>query len=275
MVETCEQGGFTIIVLIATLFISLTGMIVVALGLWFGVPVVMRSMAGKRIRDVCRRQKLIALTFDDGPVPGMTERVLEMLDELGVKATFFMIGSLVENNEDLARQVVENGHQVASHTQNHLNAWRVGPIRGVRDVQSGVRTLRDRELAVSWFRPPRGNATLGTVLSCWSQGCRMIWWTHDSGDTGFGSGRSDMGLSQIMKKMVKGKAKSLSTEDVMCPKKREGLLRSLDESGGVVLFHDGKRTYEGHRELTLECTRDIVRRAKENGFRFVTLNELK
>jgi len=258
-----------------TLLISLTCVIVVALGLWFGFPVAIRSVTGRRIEELCRRRKLIALTFDDGPVPGMTERVLEVLDELGVKATFFMIGSLVEENEDLARQVVDKGHQVASHTQNHLNAWRVGPIRGVGDVRSGMRSMKDRELAVSWFRPPRGNATLGTVLSCWLHGCKMIWWTHDSGDTGFGSGKTDMGIREILKKVATGGKKSVSTEDVMCPEKREGLLCSLEETGGVVLLHDGKRTYEGYQELTLECTRDIVRRAKDKGFRFITLNDLK
>lgn len=84
-----------------------------------------------------------------------------------------------------------------------------------------------------------------------------------------------MGVSQILRKMVTGGKKSVSTEDLMCPTKREGLLCSLDESGGVVLLHDGERTYEGYQELTLECTRDIVRRAKSKGFRFVTLNELK
>lgn len=275
MDETCSQGEFTIIVFGVTLLISLTCVIVVALGLWFGLPVAIRSVTGRRIEEVCRRRKLIALTFDDGPVPGMTERVLEILDELGVKATFFMIGSLVEKNEGLARQVIDRGHQVASHTQNHLDAWRVGPIRGIGDARSGMRSMKDRELEVSWFRPPRGNATLGTVLSCWLQGCRMIWWTHDSGDTGFGSGRTDMGITEILRKLVTGGKKSVSTEDVMCPEKREDLLCSLEETGGVVLLHDGKRTYEGYQELTLECTRDIVRRARDKGFRFVTLNELK
>ena len=247
----------------------------VAFGLWFGLPVVIRSVTVRRIEEVCRRQKLVALTFDDGPVPGMTERVLELLDELDVKATFFMIGRLVEENEALAREVAEKGHEIASHTHNHLDAWRVGPVRGIADLRSGMQILKDRELPVSWFRPPRGNATLGTVLSCWLQGCRMIWWTHDSGDTGFGSGRCDMGVSQILRKLAKGGKKTVSTKDVMCPEKREDLLCSLDESGGVVLLHDGKRAYAGYQELTLECTRDIVRRAKSKGFRFVTLNELK
>ena len=84
-----------------------------------------------------------------------------------------------------------------------------------------------------------------------------------------------MGITEILRKLVTGGKKSVSTEDVMCPEKREGLLCSLEETGGVVLLHDGKRTYEGYQELTLECTRDIVRRAKDKGFRFVTLNELK
>ena len=84
-----------------------------------------------------------------------------------------------------------------------------------------------------------------------------------------------MGVSQILRKLAKGGKKTVSTKDVMCPEKREDLLCSLDESGGVVLLHDGTRAYAGYQELTRECTRDIVRRAKSKGFRFVTLNELK
>ena len=257
-----------------TLLVLVAGIAVMTVGLWFGLPVLARSRQITRIQERCKREKLIALTFDDGPASDMTTKVLDMLDELEVKATFFMIGDLVTRNEDLARRVAEKGHLVASHTQDHLDAWRVGPLRGIRDFWAGLRTLKDRELEVSFFRPPKGNATLGTLLSCWARGCKMIWWTHDSGDSGFESGRSEMGISAILQKAFSGEKKRVPEEKILRPEMREDLLRSLEVAGGIVLLHDGERIFENSKALTLECTRDIVERAKKNGFRFVTLEEL-
>lgn len=258
----------TVLILITTV----VGLTVVA---WFGLPVMVRYAQNRRIQVLCKREKLIALTFDDGPCPGITEKVLDMLEELDVKATFFMIGRLARENEGLLRHVEAKGHLIASHTEDHLDAWRVGPIRGIRDLRNGIRTLKDRELSVSWFRPPRGKATFGTLLSCWFQGCRMIWWTHVSGDTGHGIGKVRLGPAQIMRKLASRKKTPLTPEENRSPHKREDLLRSLEQKGGVVLLHDGERTQEGYKALTMECTRDIVKRAKKSGFRFVTLEELK
>ena len=250
-------------------------MVGLTVGAWFGLPFFVRSVQNRRIVRICRERRLIALTFDDGPCPGMTEKVLDLLDELQIKATFFVIGNLVRENDPLLDRIQRDGHHVASHTQHHLDCWKVGPIRGVRDFLEGVRTLRDRELAIQWFRPPKGNATLGTLMSCWLRGCKMIWWTHDSGDTGFGSGKSAMGLSEIVQKMISGGKRMIPEDDVRRPEMREDLLCSLEVSGGVVLLHDGERRYESCKELTLECTRDIVNRARRNEFQFVTLKELK
>ena len=212
-------------------------MVGLTVGAWFGLPFFVRSVQNRRIVRICRKRRLIALTFDDGPCPGMTEKVLDLLDELQIKATFFVIGNLVHENDPLLERIQRDGHQIASHTQHHLDCWKVGPIRGIRDLLDGVRTLRDRELAIQWFRPPKGNATLGTLMSCWLRGCKMIWWTHDSGDTGFGSGKSAMGLSEIVQKMISGGKRMIPEDDVRRPEMREDLLCSLEVSGGVVLLH--------------------------------------
>ena len=84
-----------------------------------------------------------------------------------------------------------------------------------------------------------------------------------------------MGLSEIVQKMVSGGKRMIPEDDVRRPEMREDLLCCLEVSGGVVLLHDGERRYESCKELTLECTRDIVNRARRNEFQFVTLKELK
>lgn len=67
-----------------------------------------------------RRTKLIAITFDDGPRRNTTERLLDGLQERGASATFFLIGKQIEGNEDLVRRMQAEGHQVGSHTWNHV-----------------------------------------------------------------------------------------------------------------------------------------------------------
>ncbi len=253
---------------------SVLAILAMSIGLWFGAPMFARRMQTRKIEQVCGRKKLIALTFDDGPDPELTRKVLDMLDELQVKASFFMIGARACDNEVMAREVAKMGHLVAGHTQNHLDAWRVGPLRGIKDCREGMKALKDRELAVSWFRPPKGHATLGTMLSCRLQGCRMIWWTHDSGDTGHGSGKVGFNPRRVLGRFL-SRGRTLNAPTLgTAPEDREGLLRSLEEHGGVVLLHDGERSHREYRAMTLECTREIVIRARAKGFRFVTLDDL-
>ena len=102
----------------------------------------------------------------------------------------------------------------------------------------------------------------------------MVWWTHDSGDTGYGARTCDFGMSQILGRILSGKKKRVAPEELILPANREDLLLSLEERGGVVLLHDGKRIHEEYKTVTLDCTRDIVMRAREKGFRFVTLDQL-
>ena len=186
-----DRKGLSIFALDGTLAISLAAalaMVLITICLWFGMPLAARWLHTRRIQRLCRREKLVALTFDDGPDKDLTPQVLDLLDELGVKATFFMIGTMARENEELARHVASRGHLVAGHTEEHLDAWRTGPFRAIRDCADGMKTMSDRELSVSWFRPPKGHATLGTMISCWLRSCRIIWWTHDSGDQGRPSG---------------------------------------------------------------------------------------
>ena len=67
------------------------------------------------------KEKVIYLTFDDGPVPEATPFVLQELEKVGAKATFFVVGDNVRKNQDFFQKVVNQGHRIANHTMNHLN----------------------------------------------------------------------------------------------------------------------------------------------------------
>ena len=106
--------------------------------------------------------KLIAITFDDGPRRNTTERLLDGLQERGASATFFLIGKQIEGNEDLVRRMQAEGHQVGSHTWNHVR------LQGIsRETPYGAVDAADRELLqvpmIKWSIDPRDWEKLNTA----------------------------------------------------------------------------------------------------------------
>lgn len=96
-------------------------------------------------------RKVVYLTFDDGPIPESTPWILDELDRLGVKATFFMVGDNVRKYPDLYNEIVSRGHKAGNHTMHHLNAARCGTKRFVLDVYEAANHIES-----DLFRPPRG-----------------------------------------------------------------------------------------------------------------------
>ncbi|MBO0951466.1 polysaccharide deacetylase family protein [Fibrella forsythiae] len=95
----------------------------------------------------------IYLTFDDGPIPGVTEFVLEQLDQFEAQATFFCIGDNVSKHRDMFYKVIEAGHEIGNHTFNHLNGWKTHDEVYWANIRKCQRQLN---IATSLFRPPYG-----------------------------------------------------------------------------------------------------------------------
>lgn len=106
-------------------------------------------------------EKQLFLTFDDGPVPGPTEYVLEQLSLSGAKATFFCIGDNIEKYPNVFRAITEGGHVVGNHTHNHLNGWKTDPDQYVINVNKCSKIIEEQTQAhsVALFRPPYGRIT--------------------------------------------------------------------------------------------------------------------
>ncbi len=99
----------------------------------------------------------IALTFDDGPIPGVTDLLLDVLKEHNVKATFFMIGERIAAAPDLARRVLEEGHEVGNHTWTHPHLDTLSDSKVEAELDQ-TQEIMAKELRHSprWFRPPYG-----------------------------------------------------------------------------------------------------------------------
>lgn len=121
------------------------------------------------------------LTIDDGPDPGTTPRLLELLDKHGAKATFFVIGEKVERHPELTREIVARGHQLGNHTLGHPSAsfWGGGPGRTRREIEGGSRVIEKVAGVVPrWFRAPVGHSNYFTHPVTGEAGMRVIGWTR-------------------------------------------------------------------------------------------------
>lgn len=96
-------------------------------------------------------EKVLYLSFDDGPHPVATPFVLDELAKYGAKATFFCIGKNVEAHPLIYRRILMEGHRVGNHTQDHLNGWKVDDVRYLENIREAARRI-DSDL----FRPPYG-----------------------------------------------------------------------------------------------------------------------
>jgi chitin deacetylase len=198
---------------------------------------------GKLVKQVklSNKEKVVALTFDDGPWPNYTSQVLEILKKNDIKATFFWIGRMLKQHPEIAKQVVAEGHVVANHTWSHSYRWmnKATAAREIDDTAdliyktTGVKSL--------YFRPPGGILTNGVADYAKKKNYAVIMWSNDSID------------------YRRSPAKRLVNN----------VMRRINPTE-IVLMHDGG----GNRSETVKALPEIISRFKKLGYKFVTIPEL-
>ncbi len=121
---------------------------------------------------VFRTGKAVYLTFDDGPIPEVTPKVLAILAQYKVKATFFMVGENVDKHPEVYEQVVKAGHRIGNHTYNHLKGWHCTTAIYLGNVEQCQERIGDTNL----FRPPYGKATWLQRRMLHLMGYKLIYW---------------------------------------------------------------------------------------------------
>ena len=146
---------------------------VIALGQW--TP--LRALPGGWCRWRGPAVPRVALTFDDGPDPTTTPALLDRLEELGLRGTFFCLGCHVEHAPGLVMEIVDRGHEVGVHGFAHEHHLARTPAWVRADLDAALEVLGDCGVVPRWYRPPYGQASLGTVLAARSRGLDLVHWS--------------------------------------------------------------------------------------------------
>jgi peptidoglycan/xylan/chitin deacetylase (PgdA/CDA1 family) len=146
----------------------------------FRIPFFLPLIYPQLVWRIRTQEKKIFLTFDDGPVPGPTEFVLETLKTFNAKATFFCIGDNVRKHPQVFKKVVEQGHTIGNHTFHHLKGWNCSTHDYIDNVEWCERQFKESGIPLSvsreqyLFRPPYGRIKMDQIKSL--NRYRIIMW---------------------------------------------------------------------------------------------------
>lgn len=130
-----------------------------------------------------RRSQSLYLTFDDGPHPEWTPRILDVLASHSARATFFTIGKEVQQNGPLVRRIIAEGHALGSHTFTHPRPQSLSIEQFQQEMERTHRVLEDvTGDPVHLYRPPYGKVTARQFLNLWNAGRRIALWNRDPRD---------------------------------------------------------------------------------------------
>jgi len=142
-------------------------------------------LSSKLVQPVSRIDQTAAvyLTFDDGPDPEYTAKIVKILDQRGHKATFFFLGRNAEKFPDLVRQIHATGHAIGSHSDRHLKQWETSSLALLRDYFVGHRIIESIVgQKTHLFRPPYGHFDIRSVVFALVRRVKVYLWNCDSKD---------------------------------------------------------------------------------------------
>ena len=121
-------------------------------------PLLLRSVYRKCLWAVKTTEKKVYLTFDDGPIPEVTPFVLDQLKKYNGRATFFCIGRNIDENPEIFKRIIAEGHSIGNHSYDHLNGWQTENQTYYNNIEKCESTLKKHypEYASELFRPPYG-----------------------------------------------------------------------------------------------------------------------
>jgi peptidoglycan-N-acetylglucosamine deacetylase len=186
------------------------------------------------------RRKEIALTFDDGPHPEYTPKLLAVLEKYKVKATFLVVGMMAERAPNLLKDELAAGHNVGNHTYHHVDLLKVSPQTAEAEIKACGEVIQSVSgQPPHLFRPPGGDYNRPVAAIAEALGYLTVLWTDDPGD-------------------------------YASPGQRVIETKTLDRvsNGGIILLHDGI-------QQTIDVLPQIIEYLQHRGYTFVTIDEMR
>lgn len=182
----------------------------------YKTPAILRSIYPSLTWKVETNEKVIYLTFDDGPIPEVTPFVLNTLQQYNAKATFFCIGHNIQKHPEIFQQVNEAGHSIGNHTFHHLKGWKTEDSLYLQDTHACreiiSQYLPDTKLL---FRPPYGRIKRSQIISLKKE-YQIIMWSTLSQDY-----RKDISPKECLQNTI-----------------------NATQNGSIVLFHDSLKAQQ-------------------------------
>ncbi|TVY02160.1 polysaccharide deacetylase family protein [Cohnella terricola] len=196
------------------------------------------------IGRVSTDEKVVALTFDDGPGTKYTPRILDLLSQYQAKATFFVVGWRVENYPDLILREDSDGHELGNHTFTHFNYRKMSTEQLIEEINKTQEAIfRVTGKRPIFFRPPGGYLSTSVKAAAMKEHLRIVNWSWDQETRDW----SKPGVQNIVNKVLKNV-----------------------HPGDIILFHDQSRgTFQ-----TVQALKEILPGLMEKGYRCVTVSEL-
>jgi peptidoglycan/xylan/chitin deacetylase (PgdA/CDA1 family) len=202
------------------------------------------AYAGEAIKSHKNINKKIALTFDDGPHPVYTKRILDILAQYNVSATFFLIGENAVRSSDMICRIIDEGHEIGNHTWSHRLTWKLGRDAIIYELNKTERVICEvSDFRPKLFRPPDGRNSVAITQAAKEMDYRVILWTIDTRDWEPKTKSADI-ISNI-------------TSNV--------------HSGSIILCHDFVTRTDS---VTPDAIATVIPLLLERGYRFVTVSEL-
>lgn len=181
-------------------------------------------------------EKSVYLTFDDGPIPEATPFILDVLDQLGIRATFFMVGDNARKYPHLLEEVRRRGHRIGNHTYNHIGGLRWTSWKYLANVKKAEDILQSNQL----FRPPHGWMKLMQYRTMRYCGWRVVMWDVVTRDY----------------------SNRLTAQDVLDNVKR------YTRNGSIITFHDSIKSIDKLKSILPEALQWLV----DQGYEFRTFD---
>ena len=212
------------------------------------IPTVLIRVCSLGITKKINSNNGIALTFDDGPNPEYTIKLLDLLKEYEIKATFFVVGSKVKSNPGIIKRMHEEGHTIGIHHFHHVSSWVLSPIHLRKQLEMTEKAIMEcTNEKVIFYRPPWGHFNMFTPLI--SRKYKVIMWSGIFGDWKVENCKNTL-LDQ---------------------------LRSTSTEGSILLLHDCGETLGADKEAPgymIEMLKIYLQESKEKGTHFISLKDL-